>query len=189
VNSCTVVYITPIFAVNLGVIKSVRCSQKPTAVILVSDLLCLHARFPNTEIELISAHDQKVPSESEWTLPGSNEHSKKTIEHFKQNGFEVLTVKNPVPYLTLTREIFESSDKKVVYEKIRADFVHRSYANSLILNGKVFVPQYPLTAAADLDKNALEIYKQAGLQPTPIPSDFSILGGGSVHCLTKEIAR
>lgn len=63
--------------------------------------------------------------------------------------------------------------------------IRRSYTNSLTINGRVLVPVYDLTT----DEQALRTYEQAmpDHEIIPIHCKVGINGGGSVHCLTKEI--
>lgn len=57
-----------------------------------------------------------------------------------------------------------------------------TYANSLLLNGTVFVPVYGQTAT---EEAALQLYRDAGLKVVPInTSTLSNKGMGSIHCIT-----
>lgn len=60
-----------------------------------------------------------------------------------------------------------------------------TYTNSLVVNGVALVPsykKYPRENAA-----ARAIYEKAGLKVRMIPSDSSIVRGGSIHCVTQTI--
>lgn len=63
--------------------------------------------------------------------------------------------------------------------------IRRSYTNALTINGRVLVPTYQLPQ----DELALATYEAAMPGHTVIPIDCTVgvLGGGAVHCLTKEI--
>ncbi|GAB4513264.1 MAG: agmatine deiminase family protein [Anaerolineae bacterium] len=65
--------------------------------------------------------------------------------------------------------------------------IHRTYTNSLTINGRVLVPTYGLPE----DAQALAIYRQAmpGYDIVPIDCKVGINGGGAVHCMTKEVPR
>lgn len=65
--------------------------------------------------------------------------------------------------------------------------VWRSYTNSLTVNGRVLVPVYGVPE----DAEALATYQRAmpGFEIIPIDSQVAINGGGTVHCLTKEIPK
>ncbi len=65
--------------------------------------------------------------------------------------------------------------------------VWRSYTNALTVNGRVLVPVFGL----DTDEQALAVYRQAMPNHVIIPIDSRIgaNGGGTVHCLTKEIPQ
>ena len=80
----------------------------------------------------------------------------------------------------------------------------RSFTNSLILNGTVFIPRYrqptnPLDGIngqyldASLQeayhKDVERIHKELGLRVEWIDSDSLIAKGGAVHCTTMQIAR
>ncbi len=63
-----------------------------------------------------------------------------------------------------------------------------SYANSLILNRTVLVPQYQHSIATDT--TALNIYKQnmPGYRIVGLPARQFAGMGGTIHCITREIA-
>ncbi len=65
--------------------------------------------------------------------------------------------------------------------------IWRSYTNALTVNGRVLVPVY----GEKTDETALRIYEQAMPQHEIIPIDcrVGINGGGSVHCMTKEVPQ
>ncbi len=80
----------------------------------------------------------------------------------------------------------------------------RSFSNSLILNGKVFIPQYqaptnPLDGVdgkyidaeylAEYHKKVQALHEAEGLTVEWISSDSLIAKGGAVHCTTMQIAR
>lgn len=57
----------------------------------------------------------------------------------------------------------------------------RSYVNSVLVNGTVFVPTFGLPA----DAEALETYGSFGLDVVPVPAAYvADYGGGSLHCIT-----
>ena len=63
--------------------------------------------------------------------------------------------------------------------------IRRAYTNALTVNGRVLVPTYSIPE----DEIALKLYEQHMPEYTIIPIDsrLGINGGGSVHCMTKEI--
>jgi agmatine/peptidylarginine deiminase len=102
-------------------------------------------------------------------------------------GFKIVRVPMPAPFF--------SSDGFNLF---------RSYTNSLILNGRVFIPEYkkPYNVldgvdgeyidAAYIDGYAREverIHGSLGLEVKWIESDSLISKGGAVHCTTMQIAR
>lgn len=66
----------------------------------------------------------------------------------------------------------------------RKKMPQRTYVNSLIVNGHVFVPTFGVPA----DQEAIDIYASLGFKVIPVRSERladSLFGGlGSVHCLT-----
>ncbi|MGD8781075.1 MAG: agmatine deiminase family protein [Ignavibacteria bacterium] len=61
-----------------------------------------------------------------------------------------------------------------------------SYTNSLILNKTVIVPTYD---NPETDNAALEAYREymPGYKVVAVPAVYFAMGGGAIHCLTKEI--
>lgn len=56
-----------------------------------------------------------------------------------------------------------------------------TYVNSLLLNGKVFLPTY----GRDTDAAAEAVYREFGLEVIPLRSNtLSNTGSGSIHCIT-----
>ncbi|MBI4349883.1 MAG: agmatine deiminase family protein [Elusimicrobia bacterium] len=63
---------------------------------------------------------------------------------------------------------------------------YETYANSLIMNGRVIVPVYGRAT----DEQALDVYRSLGLQATGAPSGaLSNRGQGSVHCITMTYPK
>ncbi len=58
-----------------------------------------------------------------------------------------------------------------------------SYLNSLIIEEKVFVPQYDL----DEDEKALQVYKNLGFTVIPVKAKSIMKENGSLHCITNFI--
>jgi agmatine/peptidylarginine deiminase len=80
----------------------------------------------------------------------------------------------------------------------------RSYTNSLLLNGHVFLPRYvrPANEADSVNGEYIDlpyvpayedsverIHRELGFTVHWIPSDSMIAKGGAVHCTTMQIAR
>jgi agmatine deiminase len=75
------------------------------------------------------------------------------------------------------------------YPTINQKFLKRiaySYINAIELNSAVIVPQFGLVEA---DNDALSVYELAYRHKKVIPFNVQniILGGGGLHCITKEI--
>jgi agmatine/peptidylarginine deiminase len=63
---------------------------------------------------------------------------------------------------------------------------YRTYVNSLLVNGKVFVPVFDETN----DEEALAVYRSQGLEVFPVNSEtLSDHGNGSVHCITMTYPK
>lgn len=63
---------------------------------------------------------------------------------------------------------------------------YRTYVNSLLLNGKVFVPVFE----EPNDEEALAVYRSQGLEVFPVNSEsLSDQGNGSVHCITMTYPK
>lgn len=62
-------------------------------------------------------------------------------------------------------------------------YTHWSYLNSLIIENKVFVPQYGI----DEDETALQIYEKVGFKVIPVKADQIMKENGSLHCITNFI--
>jgi len=118
-----------------------------------------------------------------WT-----KHSEAVAKILQANGLEVVKIEAPKPMLRVQITRYKDIRGNVLKQEAAIDFVFRSYTNSLVTNDMAVVPTYPLTRANDLDISAINIYKKfLGTKVYAAPSDYSILGGGAVHCLTHEI--
>lgn len=60
-----------------------------------------------------------------------------------------------------------------------------TYTNSLVVNGVAIIPSY--SAKPEEEAKAKAAYEQAGYTVVPVPSDESIVAGGSIHCVTQTI--
>lgn len=60
-----------------------------------------------------------------------------------------------------------------------------TYTNSLLVNGLALVPEY--SGQTEKNEQARAIYESAGFKVRMIPSDKSIVRGGSIHCVTQTI--
>lgn len=60
-----------------------------------------------------------------------------------------------------------------------------TYTNSLLVNGLALVPEY--SGQDEKNEQARAIYESAGFRVRMIPSDKSIVRGGSIHCVTQTI--
>jgi agmatine deiminase len=74
---------------------------------------------------------------------------------------------------------------KILTVKAWATDAWYTYTNSLVVNNVAIIPSYsghPQDEAA-----AKAAYESAGYQVVPVPSDDSIVAGGSIHCVTQTI--
>ena len=114
---------------------------------------------------------------SDTTVPAQKKVMDEAAARFKALGYEVVRATNAP-----TRAA--AGDPQV-----------KSYANALVINGTVFVPQYKSQsddaklgkAVAAADKKALEAYASAGLKTVPVHADELINFQGSVHCMTNAL--
>lgn len=87
---------------------------------------------------------------------------------FKAKGFKVLRL----PEAKLPEALVK-----------RGVFPQRSYVNSLLVNGTVFVPVFG--SDKDADEEAIRVYQSLGLKVVPVQSAYvSDYGGGALHCLS-----
>jgi len=145
----------------------------------------LKQRYQSADIASPIKNSESITS---WTEPDLISFSKFTKANFEKSGFRVIGIPTPAPYLIYTVVNYLNKQGRQFSQTIIPKLVFRTYTNSLILNGKVFIPQYPKTASV-ADKQALNIYRNLGLKVFPIDSEYSIQSGGSVHCLTMQIPR
>ncbi len=73
---------------------------------------------------------------------------------------------------------------KIITVKGWATDAWYTYTNSLVVNGVAIIPSYSGSAE---EANARAAYESAGYTVVPVPSDDSIVAGGSIHCVTQTI--
>ena len=94
----------------------------------------------------------------------------------------------PPPIFALLKTNWTNSDGDVVSSDIKLQAVAMpSYVNSLLLNGKAFIPRYLQLGSHELNENAAKIYREQGFVPISLNNDVGILSGGSIHCLTMDL--
>lgn len=108
-------------------------------------------------------------------------------QDLRQMGYNIVRVPMPAP----------------TFEPGFTDAMNRSYINSLLLNGTVYIPQYQRPALGHLmfegeyidkdliqkyDNEVFKIHKTLGYKVVWIPSDTMIVEGGAVHCTTMQVA-
>ena len=77
------------------------------------------------------------------------------------------------------QQLQDAGYKVTLLPKPKGDYA--TYLNSLIMNGKVFVPVY----GQETDQQVIDIYKSFGLEVYPLPSTYlSKNVHGSIHCMT-----
>jgi agmatine deiminase len=109
------------------------------------------------------------------------------IAQLEGEGYNVHTVPQPSLY-TVTNTKDEMDKIRIRPDKLtdRVDYVvHRSYTNSFMINGKVFVPSYGLAS----DSVAQSVYETLLPDYEVIMVDNSNLIDmlGAVHCVTHEV--
>lgn len=111
------------------------------------------------------------------------EFTERVAKSFYSAGFHVVRIVNPRPVVTITRkEGFAPSQ-----DEVAARIVFPTFLNSLISNRIIYAPVYEYWASGDDNMNAIAAYKSSGYQVYALPSDFLILQGGAVHCITREV--
>ena len=73
---------------------------------------------------------------------------------------------------------------KILTVKAWATDAWYTYTNSLVVNNVAIIPSYSVSTE---EANAKAAYEQAGYTVVPVPSDDSIVAGGSIHCVTQTI--
>ncbi|OGR78152.1 MAG: hypothetical protein A2X32_01985 [Elusimicrobia bacterium GWC2_64_44] len=73
---------------------------------------------------------------------------------------------------------------KIVTAKAWATDAWYTYTNSLVVNDVAIIPSYSVSTE---EANAKAAYESAGYTVVPVPSDDSIVAGGSIHCVTQTI--
>jgi agmatine deiminase len=73
---------------------------------------------------------------------------------------------------------------KIVTTKAWATDAWYTYTNSLVVNNVAIIPSY---SSSTEEANARAAYESAGYTVVPVPSDDSIVAGGSIHCVTQTI--
>jgi len=73
---------------------------------------------------------------------------------------------------------------KIITVKAWATDAWYTYTNSLVVNNVAIIPSYSVSTE---EANAKAAYEQAGYTVVPVPSDDSIVAGGSIHCVTQTI--
>lgn len=73
---------------------------------------------------------------------------------------------------------------KIITVKAWATDAWYTYTNSTLVNGVAIIPSY---SGSTEEGNAKAAYEAAGYNVVPVPSDDSIVAGGSIHCVTQTI--
>lgn len=125
----------------------------------------------------------KAPVSVNW-----KDHGRQSLEILENANIRVKLIPQPQPMLKYSLALFADKNGRIIHRILTVAFVFRSFTNSLVTNGKAFIPVYPSTAPPSMNARASFTYRSLGLKTKSIPSDYSILGGGAIHCLTHEIA-
>ncbi|MCL2063395.1 MAG: agmatine deiminase family protein [Candidatus Cloacimonetes bacterium] len=112
----------------------------------------------------------------------------KTLEKSENiNGIPYKIVKIPTPDIFFASqddregiEIREDSKKRLVGDSIQA-----SYINFMFVNGGIIAPQF----GVEQDKKALEVFQQTfpNRKIVPFNAREVVLGGGGIHCISRNI--
>ncbi len=124
-------------------------------------------------------------TEFEYAHGQLHEHLEKALVLFQSEGFDVVRVTNPTPTIRLGVMIYRDSSGAIVHRNAELNFTHRSYTNSLVSNGYLYLPTYQTSPA--LNAAASSTYEALGLKVQNIDMSETIKTGGAVHCLTKDL--
>ena len=113
------------------------------------------------------------------------DHLKGVETLFLKAGFQLVKVTNPAPTLSLAVELYQDSKGQIVHKESSLNFTHRSYTNSLLANGQLYLPVYEGYEA--LNAAATKAYEGLGFIVHEVDMTATITHGGAVHCLTKEL--
>jgi agmatine/peptidylarginine deiminase len=113
------------------------------------------------------------------------EHADKVAKLFQDQGFKVVRVTNPIPTAKLATALYRDSSGKILHRSTELEFTHRSYTNSLVSNGNLYLPTYQSFDSLNIE--AHNTYKNFGLKVYDIDMSEFIKDGGAVHCLTKDL--
>lgn len=148
--------------------------------------------FLENELTVSSESDlQKVLKEKLDNLPSDYRHGKlrehlaQVKDRFVSEGFAIIEVVNPQPTVQISLDIYRDHQGKTVHRTVYSDFTHRSYTNSLLSNGHLYLPTYE--EFPELNKKAHEVYETMGFAVYDVDMSVTIKRGGAVHCLTKDI--
>lgn len=150
--------------------------------------------FPLASEDLFIKNESDLKALLEVKLPGASvdykhgrmkEHLAQTKTLFEAQGFEVVSLSNPMPSAILNLDSYRNAKGDRVHQEVRLTFVHRSYANSLISNGQLYLPTYQ--EFPELNQAAQEVYQKLGFKVHDIDMTETIKRGGAVHCLTKDL--
>lgn len=107
--------------------------------------------------------------------------------HYKAQSDSLQVVELPLPQpleiTTSEAQDFARADGAIVRES--GTPMCASYANSYVVNGAIIVPKFGIS----LDDKAASVFQDAlpGMSIEQVPSREFVLGGGAVHCITREI--
>ncbi len=113
--------------------------------------------------------------------------SRQIAEIFKSQNFNTLMSPAPHPELIYAREDYRDKQGKLVKSELLRSFIHRSFANSTIVNEHLFLSVYKTMGEDKLAAEAESLFSDAGFTVHPIDMSHSIQAGGGVHCLTMQL--
>jgi agmatine/peptidylarginine deiminase len=133
----------------------------------------------------LAAHFAEAEPEHAYEHGDLVAHGTDVAARFAAKGFTVSRMPAPAPTVTIGLEVYKDPAGAVVRQRVFLNFIHRSYVNSLIVDGHVFVPSY---AGEDtLNQAAVELYRSLGLTAQSIDMTETIKAGGAVHCLSRPL--
>lgn len=137
----------------------------------------------NFETRFFDAAIVKEP----YSHPDLPAFSTVTAEVFANSGFSIVWITAPQPELRYGKIEYLDRNGEVIRTTLERNYIHRSFANALILNGHIYVPSYDSEGAFALHPSIQETYKNAGFTVHFVDMDASTVAGGAAHCLSMEL--
>lgn len=114
------------------------------------------------------------------------EHGHSVEKVFRQRGLSVVNIPAPPPILTHNITIYKSRSGQVIRQELTIELMFRSYTNALIFGRHLFIPSFSDYVDEHFEEKISSVFRGQNFEVIKIPMNRSFLGGGTVHCLTRE---